>query len=247
MNDTERLLEEAGESWRASQETVPEINPAVFASSRSRPSPAASFVAGVIGATLVLVVGAAAMQLGIGPGIGGQPPLAPTFQPVQPSHASIASSPSPSPSVSASAIVGRACSVTRPIPIFFPPSPFLASPPAYYQSDWFGSAALWTMINRDGEIWKQSSLPHNPEGLTQKTFWWSADWPASAEPEPAITVVGTRLDGPGTFTYTPGTNASADFGTAMLVGIDFPSPGCWQLTGRYRDAVLSYVVWITDD
>jgi hypothetical protein len=33
----------------------------------------------------------------------------------------------------------------------------------------------------------------------------------------------------------------------MLVGVDFPSPGCWQLTGRYRDAVLSYVVWITED
>jgi hypothetical protein len=249
MNDTERLLEEAGETWRASQRTVPEINPAVFAQGRSRPSPANSFVAGAIGATLVLVVGAATMQLGIGPGIGGPPPLAPTVQPVQPSLASIGSSPSPSPSasVSGSATGGKACAVTRPIPIFVPPSPFLASPPARYRSDWFGSAALWTMINHDGEIWKQSSLPHNPEGLTQKTFWWSADWPAGAEPEPAITVVGTRLDGSGTFVYSPGTNAGADFGTAMLVGIDFPSPGCWQLTGRYRDAVLSYVVWITDD
>lgn len=238
MNDTERLLEEAGERWRASQRTVPEINPAAFASSHSS-SPTALFVAGAIGATLVLVVGAAAMQLGLQPGIGGRPPVSPTVQPVQPSQADA--------SPSANATDGQACAVTRPIPIFVPPSPFLASPPAIYQSDWFGSAALWTMINYDGEIWKQSSLPHNPEGLTQKTYWWSAAWPAGAEPEPAITVVGTRLDGPGTFTYSPGTNASADFGTAMLVGIDFPSPGCWQLTGRYRDAVLSYVVWITDD
>jgi hypothetical protein len=247
MNDTERLLEEAGERWRASQRTVPEINPAAFASSHSRSSPAALFVAGAIGATLVLVVGAAAMQLGIPPGIGGQPPVLPTVQPAQPSHASVGPSAMASPSARASATGGQACAVTRPIPIFVPPSPYLASPPAYYQSDWFGSAALWTMINHDGEIWKQSGLPHNPEGLTQKTFWWSADWPAGAEPEPAITVVGTRLDGPGSFTHSPGTNASADFGTAMLVGIDFPSPGCWQLTGRYRAAVLSYVVWITDD
>lgn len=249
MNDTEKQLEEAGERWRSSQRTVPEINPAAFASSQSRPNPAALFVAGAIGATLVLVVGAAAMQLGIRPGSGGQPPVLSTIQPVQSSHPSIGPSPSPSPdaSPSGSATGGEACAVTRPIPIFVPPSPFMASPPAYYQSDWFGSAALWTMINHDGEIWKQSSLPHNPDGLTQKTFWWSADWPARAEPEPAITVVGTRLDGPGTFTYSPGTNASADFGTAMLLGIDFPSPGCWQLTGRYRVAVLSYVVWITDD
>lgn len=241
MNDTERLLEEAGERWRASQRTVPEINPAALASNRSRPSPAALFLAGAICATLLLVVGAAAMQLGIRPGIGGQPPVSPTVQPAQPSQASAIASPI------VSATGGQACAVTRPIPIFVPPSPFLASPPAYYQSDWFGSAALWTMINHDGEIWKQSSLPHNPEGLTQKIFWWSANWPARVELEPAITVVGTRLDGPGVFTYSPGTNASADFGTAMLVGIDFPSPGCWQLTGRYRDALLSYVVWITDD
>lgn len=239
MNDAERLLEEAGKRWRASQRTVPEINPAAFASSHSRSSPAALFVAGAIGATLVLVVGAAAMQLGIGPGIGGQAPVSPAVQPVQPSHASA--------SPSAHGTAGQGCAVTRPIPIFVPPSPFLASPPARYQSDWFGSAALWTMINHDGEIWKQSSLPHNPEGLTSKIFWWSADWSVTTERAPAITVVGTRLDGPGTFRYSPGTNAGGDFGTAMLVGIDFPSPGCWQLTGRYRDAVLSYVVWITDD
>lgn len=67
------------------------------------------------------------------------------------------------------------------------------------------------------------------------------------EPEPAITVVGTRLDGPGTFTAGPGTNASADFGEAMLVGVEIPTAGCWQITASYRDAVLSYVVWITDD
>lgn len=245
MNDTEKRLEAAGERWRAAQRPVPEINPAAFASSHSRPNPAALVVAGAIGATLMLVVGAAVMQLGIRPGIGGQPRVLPTVQPVQSSHASLGPGPSPSPSGIATG--GQACAVTRPIPLFVPPSPFLASPPTHYQSDWFGSAALWTMINHDGEIWKQSSLPHNPEGLTQKTFWWSADWPARADPEPVITVVGTQLDGPGTLKYGPGTNAGADFGTAMLVGIDFPSPGCWQLTGSYRDAVLSYVVWITDD
>jgi len=60
--------------------------------------------------------------------------------------------------------------------------------------------------------------------------------------EPTIIVTGRRLDGPGAFTFGPGTNASADFGTAMLVGIDIPSYGCWELTARYRLATLSYVV-----
>jgi hypothetical protein len=30
----------------------------------------------------------------------------------------------------------------------------------------------------------------------------------------------------------------------MLIGVDFPTPGCWQITGRYTDAELSYVVQI---
>jgi hypothetical protein len=59
-----------------------------------------------------------------------------------------------------------------------------------------------------------------------------------------ITVVGTRLDALGTFTVGPGTNASADFGTAMLVGITVPEPGCWRLTGNYLDASLSIVVLV---
>ena len=234
-DDIDKLLQEAGERWRASQRNPPDVHASAFGADPRRSSPASLLMAGAIGATLVVVIGVAGTRLGFGPGAGGQLPISPTGQ----------AAPSGRPSLSATD--GGSCAVTRPIPVFVPPSPFLPSPPAYYQSDWFGSAALWTMINHEGEIWKQSSLPHNSEGLTQKTFWWTADWPAGAEPEPAITVVGTRLDGTGTFASSPGTNASADFGTAMLVGVDFPSPGCWQLTGRYRDAVLSYVVQITDD
>jgi hypothetical protein len=66
------------------------------------------------------------------------------------------------------------------------------------------------------------------------------------DPQPAISVVGTRLDAPGTFTAGPGTNASADFGQAMLAGVEIPSPGCWQITASYGGAVLSFVVLVTD-
>ena len=66
---------------------------------------------------------------------------------------------------------------------------------------------------------------------------------------PAISVEGRRLDGPAvTFRAgDPGTNAGFDGADAMLVGVDVPTSGCWQLTGRYRGAQLSYVVWIADD
>jgi len=235
MNDTERLLEEAGERWRASQRDVPEIDPARLVSSRSRSRPATLYVAAAMGVAVVLVAGATIIQLGMGSSTGGQP-----------RGSTVSSVPSVEERNSGKT-GGQTCDVTLPAPVLVPPPPAPASPPGYYGSDWFGSPSLWTMIERDGEIWKQSSLPHGPEGLTQKTFWWSVDWRPDSEPQPAVTVVGRRLDGSGDFRYGDGTNASADFGTAMLVGVEFPSPGCWELTGRYRDAELRYVVWITDD
>jgi hypothetical protein len=33
----------------------------------------------------------------------------------------------------------------------------------------------------------------------------------------------------------------------MLVGVEIPEPGCWRVTADYRNASLSYVVWIAND
>ena len=142
------------------------------------------------------------------------------------------------------------CHVTRPEPAFIPPGPyipegrFVATPPGYYESVWYGSARLWTMLDRDGEVW--GPWVRLDAGLPQKTFWWSADWVPQDELQPAITVTGRRLDANGSFVGGPGTNATADFGTAMLVGIDIPTYGCWRITARYRGASLSYVVSVVD-
>lgn len=131
------------------------------------------------------------------------------------------------------------CPVTRPDPAFLAPEPFPQEPPPAYAAAWFGTDALWTMLNVDGEVW--ADLPPGAEGLGQKTFWWSTKF---VEPDPAIAVSGERLDAAGSFRTTGlGTNASADFGRAMLIGIQIPEPGCWRLTGDYRGASLSYVVW----
>ena len=80
-------------------------------------------------------------------------------------------------------------------------------------------------------------------GFGQKTFWWSTEWDSSVDFQPAITVTGRQLDGDGRFsTDGRGTNASFDLGTAMLVGVDIPALGCWELTARYRDATLTITV-----
>jgi hypothetical protein len=51
--------------------------------------------------------------------------------------------------------------------------------------------------------------------------------------------------GSATLQASDATNATAaDIGSAMLIAVDFPTLGCWEITGRYADAQLSFVVWI---
>ena len=138
-----------------------------------------------------------------------------TAAPAVPSPSMVSTDPSP---VSAAKAIPTptsrpACDVTQPEPAFVPPKRFVATPPAYYESTWYGSAHLWTMLHDGGEVWGPW-LSASPPGLPQKTFWWSVDWVVRDELEPDITVTGQRLDRPGSFRYgPPGTNASADFGT----------------------------------
>jgi hypothetical protein len=41
------------------------------------------------------------------------------------------------------------------------------------------------------------------------------------------------------------TNASADdIGASILVGVEFPEGGCWEITGHLRAATLTFVVWV---
>lgn len=134
------------------------------------------------------------------------------------------------------------CPVTRsPAPPFTPASPYPRVPPG--DVFWYGTDALWTAVPQNG-VW--SGLPHNPEGYSQKVFWWRKGYSVAAEPEPHLKVAGRRLDADAPpLNVSRATNASAaDIQSAMLVGVDFPTPGCWELTGQYADAQLSFVVWV---
>jgi hypothetical protein len=99
------------------------------------------------------------------------------------------------------------------------------------------------MLDPGGEVW--AGLPNNGGKLTQKTWWWSRNFKVERERSPAITVTGTRLDALGSFTAgNPGTHAYADFGTAMLVGVDIPATGCWEIRASYKGEELAYVVLV---
>jgi hypothetical protein len=89
-------------------------------------------------------------------------------------------------------------------------------------------------------------LPQDRNGYSQKVFWWSQYFDVKTDPFPALTVILARLDAPSSpiVAAEEATNASADFGTAMLTGVELPTPGCWKITGQYQEAELSFVVWV---
>ena len=138
---------------------------------------------------------------------------------------------------------GDTCPVTRaPQPAFVPPAPYPSQPPpAYVGQFWYGTSDLWTMLEEDGAAWR--GFPQGGEGYSQKVFWWSASFHAQTESKPHLTVTGRRLDGAaGPLGASAATNAVADFGEAMLVGVTVPTIGCWEITGSYRGLALSFVV-----
>ena len=134
------------------------------------------------------------------------------------------------------------CPATVPqSPRFTPPAPY--SKLGWYGDFWYGSNSLWVALPQNG-IW--SSLPYSPSGYTQKIPWWSKGYNWQAEPEPDLRVSGERLDAkaPPLNTSTANGSYAADMGSAMMMGVDFPTLGCWKITGKYKEAELSFVVWV---
>ncbi len=135
------------------------------------------------------------------------------------------------------------CSVTLPQnPVFIPPAPY-DTLHSFKDHFWFGSNSLWTIIPASG-VW--GALPLNPEGYTQKILWWREGYVWDQEPEPNLIVTGERLDAfAPPLNVSKATNAFAgDIGSAMMVGVDFPTLGCWKITGNYNGIELSFVILV---
>jgi hypothetical protein len=132
--------------------------------------------------------------------------------------------------------------VTRPPdPSFVPPAPYSPTTP-FAGEFWYGTEALWTEVRLDG-MWR--GLPYGGS-YTQKVFWWRQGYDWRTEQQPDLTVTGRRLDAPAPpLVASRATNAFAgDIGSAMLTGVDIPTPGCWEITGHYAGTELSFVVWV---
>jgi hypothetical protein len=111
---------------------------------------------------------------------------------------------------------------------------------------WYGTEKLWTALQPDGRWY---ALPQSARGYTQKIVWWRDGYGGTTEQTPALKITGKQLDGDKTFVVNGMTNAhSSDFGGngwAMMSGVEIPSLGCWEITGEYHGAQLSFVLEVT--
>jgi hypothetical protein len=135
------------------------------------------------------------------------------------------------------------CQVTRPAhPPFVPPSAyaFKIPNPSFFP---YGTDELWTELEVDGK-WVAFGKDSDAWVYQNKlTFWHRGfDW---RKDEPKLTVTAKRLDGEAPAVTTPHANAvfiPNKEAAGMMTLIAIPTLGCWQITARYQDDELTYVV-----
>ena len=112
-------------------------------------------------------------------------------------------------------------------------------PPLPASGHWYGSESFAVQLPPDG-TWPTTA----PEArIAVKLFWWSAGFKPGMESNLSVTL--KELSGaPANAVVSRATNAHAESlgGWTMLTGIDFPDPGCWEITGRYLGQELKFVV-----
>jgi hypothetical protein len=136
------------------------------------------------------------------------------------------------------------CPTTRPPDApFVPPAPYPPTPPSQGDKVWYGTNQLWTWLDADGS-WEMARDEH---GLFDKSFWWRQGYDWQTETTPRLRVTGRRLDAPApAVTSSDATNGFEQaMGAFMLLGLELPAGGCWELTGHYHGRSLRLVVWVT--
>jgi len=113
---------------------------------------------------------------------------------------------------------------------------------------WYGTDALWTALSVDGK-WKMANRAKGIV-LTTKLVFRGRSFNWHREFEPQLVVTGKRLDGDAPSiavthahaVFVKGDRPAGTMPPGMMVGLDIPTSGCWELTAHYRGQTLTFVV-----
>jgi hypothetical protein len=112
-----------------------------------------------------------------------------------------------------------------------------STPPAERSSPYHhGNGAIWTTLYPLGTVLFQPGGPGfiEPDGTLSMKWWWWRDRPGM------LTIEGRRLDAPApplSATIPDGYQSSS----FQASGLDFPTPGCWEVTGSAGGSSLTFV------
>lgn len=151
--------------------------------------------------------------------------------------------------------VPDSCPVTKPgDQPFVPPDGY----PRDIRKDYFsyGTDRLWVSLPASG-TW--AGLPHyTPKDPTfrQKIMWWRQGLEYPAPSSARLIISGKRLDDTAPpLLSDPNADVSREANTAtgklvgpafIMSGVNFPTVGCWQVTGHYGEDDLTFVIWIAE-
>jgi hypothetical protein len=146
-------------------------------------------------------------------------------------------------SQTATSDVPETCPVTKASDHpFIPPWPYPKEP--YPGGSWFGTDRLWISLPEDG-TWRGLGhyTPTDPS-FRQKMQWWQQGYDYHTEPKPKLKVTGKRLDAEAPPLTAEANNVVGRL-PSMMVGINIPTLGCWEITGHYEDDELTFIVWLS--
>lgn len=106
---------------------------------------------------------------------------------------------------------------------------------------WYGTDALYTNLASDGR-WRGIK---SKSGSRDKSVWFRKDaqWLDEVPYQLRVTFRPLGEAGP-MFTVPRVTNAIMGKEVAMMLMLEFPTPGCWEVTANYKDAHTSFVTWV---
>lgn len=142
--------------------------------------------------------------------------------------------------------VPESCPVTVPgDDAFQPAAKAPPGPDPAYEAVWYGRPALWSMVSKAGEVWRD--LPVGSDGtLTQMLSFWSENHTPGDGSE--VLLFGESLDGsPYGIRARGGGGSDPDLGNHLAVVFDIPEPGCWRIIAIYKARSIEFVAWVEGD
>lgn len=112
-----------------------------------------------------------------------------------------------------------------------------------YVSRWVGSKALAARVPDRGYWFGMGSKSQ----FGDKWWWWREGYSARTENNPALTITGRRIDGGEEVLEQPFvTNAMGPGWDMILVLMQFPAAGCWEINASYQSESLRFVFEVGD-